>query len=232
MPFAAPPTPAVRSRTFTARRVATSIQDLIRRDRIPAGGRLPTEHDLARRFHVSRPVVREAIQTLKALGVVESRPRVGLRVLPFDPTPLFDQLVPRIASDEDRSDLYEFRRMIELSALPLVLARASHGELNMLEELLLSPLPSGKDAFHKALLRDLAFHEGLWRLARNRFVWSFRGLLLRFFHDIESRRPPADPAPLIRKTNAEHLGVVRALKAGNLDRAVEMMSRNLGTFQA
>ena len=59
---------------------------MIRREAIPPGGRLPTEHRLARRFHVSRSIVREAIQGLKALGIVESRPKTGLRVLPFDPT--------------------------------------------------------------------------------------------------------------------------------------------------
>lgn len=219
------------TRSFTARRIASAIQDLIRRDRVGPGGRLPTEHALARQFRVSRPIVREAIQTLKALGIVESRPRVGLRVLPFDPTPLFDQLVPRIEADRDRADLYEFRRMIELSVLPLVLERASKGELELLEEMLRAPLPEGKNAFHEGMLRDLGFHEGLWRLARNRFVWSLRGLLLRFFHDIESRRPPRNPSALLRKTNAEHLAVVRALQRGDLDRAIRMMSRNLGTFR-
>jgi len=47
-----------------ARRIAREIQELIRREAIPPGGRLPTEHTLARRFRVSRPIVREAIQGL------------------------------------------------------------------------------------------------------------------------------------------------------------------------
>jgi hypothetical protein len=40
---------------------------------------------------------------------VESRPKIGLRVLPFDPTTHFDQIIPRIRTDEERAELYELR---------------------------------------------------------------------------------------------------------------------------
>src|SRR5215475_5228244 len=104
-------------------RIAEDIQTLIRRERITAGGRLPTEQALADHFGVSRPLVREAIQVLRALGVVESRPRVGLRVLPFDPTTLLRQMIPRVQSDEERAELYEFRCLVEPALLELVAER-------------------------------------------------------------------------------------------------------------
>jgi len=40
---------------------------------ISIGDKLPSENDLARSFGVSRPVVREAIGTLRAWGIVESK---------------------------------------------------------------------------------------------------------------------------------------------------------------
>src|SRR6185436_18212706 len=202
-----------------ARRIAREIQELIRREAIPPGGRLPTEHTLARRFRVSRPIVREAIQGLKALGVVESRPKTGLRVLPFDPTAHFDQIIPRIRTDEEREELYELRCLLEPASLRLVAKRATPAGLDRLERLLRPPLAKGRGAVPEGIARDVAFHEELWRIAGNRFVLSFRGLLLRYFADLERARGRRPTEALMRKTNDQHLAIVRALRAGDLERA-------------
>jgi DNA-binding FadR family transcriptional regulator len=213
------------------RRIADEIQELIRREAIPPGGRLPTEHGLARRFRVSRPIVREAIQALKALGIVESRPKTGLRVLPFDPTAHFDRIIPRIRTAEDRAEIYELRCILEPAILRLAAQRATPAELDRLEQLLTPPLAKGRGALRDGLSRDVAFHEELWRIAGNRFILSFRGLLLRYFADLE-RSPKYPPTPaLMRKTNDQHLAIVRALRAGDVDRAQRELVRNLETFR-
>jgi len=213
------------------RRIADEIQEMIRRDAIPPGGRLPTEHTLARRFRVSRPMVREAIQALKALGVVESRPKTGLRVLAFDATAHFDQIIPRIRTDEERAEIYELRCLLEPAILRLAAKRVTPELLDRLEELLMPPLARGRDAIRDGLARDVAFHEELWRIAGNRFILGFRGLLLRYFADLEHSFHPRTTASLMRKTNDQHLAIVRALRAGDIDRAQRELVRNLETFR-
>jgi DNA-binding FadR family transcriptional regulator len=212
-----------------ARRLADEIVGLIRREAIPPWGRLPTEHALARRFRASRTAVREAIQALRARGVVDSRPRVGLRVLPFDPGAHLDQLIPHIRTGPERADLCEFRRLLEPAVLRLAARRAAPEELDALERMLRAPLPRGRRAVREGLARDVAFHEGLWKLARNRFVWSLRGLLVRYFAEIESGNGASEA--LVRRTNAQHLAIVRALKAGDVGRAERLLARNLAAFR-
>jgi len=214
-----------------ATRVAGAIQEIIRTERIGPGGRLPTEHALARRFRVSRPIVREAIQALKVLGVVESKPKVGLRVLPFDPEPLFNHLIARIRTDDERAELYEFRCLLEPAVLRLVARRAPREKLAELEALLRTPLPRGRAAVREGFARDIAFHEGLWKLAGNRFVWSLRSLLLKYFADIERQPGLRATEAVMRRTNAQHLAIVRALRAGDVRRAERELARNLGTFR-
>lgn len=210
-------------------RVVDGIQDMIQRERIPPGGRLPTEHALARRFKVSRPLVREAIQALRTLGVVESKPRVGLRVLPFLPEAQFDALIPRIRTEEERAELYELRCLLEPAVLRLAARRARLEDLEALERPLLAPFPRGRAAaVREGLDRDIAFHEGLWRLAGNRFVLGLKGLLVRYFAALE-RSPLSEGA--MRRTNAQHLAVVRALKAGDLRRAERALVHNLAVFR-
>jgi GntR family transcriptional repressor for pyruvate dehydrogenase complex len=214
-----------------SRRVAEGIQEMIRREAIPPGGSLPSELDLARRFRVSRPVVREALQALRALGVVASRPRTGLRVLPLDPDRHFDQLIPRIRTREERAELYEFRCLLEPALLDLVARRATPADLDRLSRRLESPLPRGRAGVREGIARDAAFHEELWRLSGNRFVGSLRGLLVRYFADLEARDGPRISAGTMRLTNRQHLEVVRALRRGDVARARRALSRNLRMFR-
>lgn len=53
--------------------VAERIAQLIESSELQSGDRLPAERDLARRFSVSRPSVREAIIALETAGLVEVR---------------------------------------------------------------------------------------------------------------------------------------------------------------
>jgi DNA-binding transcriptional MocR family regulator len=56
------------------------LLDEIMAGRFSAGDRLPTENQLAQRFSVSRPVVREALQRLQTDGVVIARQGSGTYV--------------------------------------------------------------------------------------------------------------------------------------------------------
>src|SRR5919205_833269 len=56
-----------------AGRIVDYIRDLVERGELTAGERLPPERELAAQLGVSRTVLREALHTLAALGLVESR---------------------------------------------------------------------------------------------------------------------------------------------------------------
>ena len=122
------------------------------------------------------------------------------------------------------------RCLLEPAILRLAAQRVTPGALDRLEMLLTPPLSKGPNAIREGLARDVAFHEELWRIAGNRFVLSFRGLLLRYFADLE-RHPRHRPSGArMRKTNDQHLVIVHALKAGDVDRAQHELARNLETF--
>ena len=152
-------------------------------------------------------------------------------MLAFDPTTHFDQIIPRIRTDEDRADIYELRCLLEPAILRLAAQRVTPELLDRLERLLTPPLPRGRDAIREGLARDVAFHEELWRIAGNRFILAFRGLLLRYFADLEHSPKHPPTTTLMRKTNNQHLAIVRALRAGDIDRAQRELVRNLETFR-
>ena len=65
-------------------RVVDKILALIQDGTWEAGDRLPPERDLAEAFGVSRTVVREAVKTLEARGVLETLTGSGVYVRPPD----------------------------------------------------------------------------------------------------------------------------------------------------
>jgi len=60
--------------------IASSLAAHIARGDHPVGSLLPTEAELQQQFHVSRYVVRQAIQHLRSMGLVTARKGVGTRV--------------------------------------------------------------------------------------------------------------------------------------------------------
>lgn len=61
--------------------------------RMPVGSILPNDAEMMDRFGVSRTVLREALKTLEAKGLVEARAKVGTRVLPQSRWNLYDRQV-------------------------------------------------------------------------------------------------------------------------------------------
>lgn len=59
----------------------------------PVGSTLPGDAEMMDRYEVSRTVLREAVKTLEAKGLVEARAKVGTRVLARNRWNLFDRQV-------------------------------------------------------------------------------------------------------------------------------------------
>lgn len=59
--------------TSVTRQIAEQIRESIFDGRLKADDRLPTEHELAEQFSVSRPTIREALKLLAAQNLVRSR---------------------------------------------------------------------------------------------------------------------------------------------------------------
>jgi len=77
------PLPGI-SPVATARRsddVAAQIRNLIIRERLAEGARLPAERELAERFGASRPTVSQALRSLSLMGLVEIRHGSGAYVV-------------------------------------------------------------------------------------------------------------------------------------------------------
>src|SRR5207237_9005935 len=99
---------------------------------------LPTEAMAAAPLGVSRAAYREAVQTLIAKGLVESRPKAGTRVLPRERWNLLDPdvLAWAFAREPDLrliDSLFELRGIIEPAAAELAAERRTRDALQQVK---------------------------------------------------------------------------------------------------
>lgn len=83
-----------RPRTSVADSVVAEIEESIRSDRLPAGYRLGTKHDLAQQYGVAAGTLGEALRVLRTRGVVDMRPGPGGGLFVAEQSPLL-----RLAAD-------------------------------------------------------------------------------------------------------------------------------------
>jgi DNA-binding FadR family transcriptional regulator len=134
---------------------------------------LPTEEEIGGELRVSRTVVREAMRTLAAKGMVEVRRRHGTTVRPAESWSLFDPQVVawRLTGGLTRhfvDDLIHFRLGIEPHAAELA-ARNPDFPAATLEEAYrrMSAAVDGDGDYHAA---DLDFHETIIVGSNNQFL--------------------------------------------------------------
>jgi DNA-binding FadR family transcriptional regulator len=175
---------------------------------------LPTEGELCARMGVSRTVLREAVKTLSAKGLVVTGPRIGTRAQPPSAWNLLDPDVIRWRLDAgvDQAfvrDILELRMAIEPEAAALAADRASVAHRAALME--------AAEAMHKAVEKadgsyldaDLTFHESILIATGNPFFVALMpavDALLRvsFRFSVKSRASAESSLPL-------HDAVVRAI---------------------
>lgn len=191
----------------------------------PPGSSIPPEPTLCEELGVSRTVIREAVKSLVAKGLLVTGPKLGTRVLPseqwnwFDPSVVIWQSKAGLTREFLR-DLQELRRVVEPAAVRLAAERATPQDIAEIE----TAYAGMKDAIENGgdyVTHDLRFHQGLLRACHNRMVVQMSkalGALLRTSFEISTSKPdgPALSLPLHRAV----LDAVAARQPQKAERAI------------
>ena len=145
------------------------------------GETLPNEAELGRTLGASRSVVREAVKTLAAKGLLELRTRIGTRVLPPENWNLldFDVLGWRYASMPRMQffrELFEIRGMIEPEAAALAAQRATDSDLAAIS-LAHQDMERAERSSDAAIDADLRFHRAILAAGKNDLLLQMSALI-------------------------------------------------------
>ena len=219
------------SNTSLSFQVAEKIRDAILQGGLKADDRLPTEDELAQRFNVSRPTVREALKRLAAQNLVRSKrgPTGGTFVNRPTPADLSEGLTSAMmlmlsSGEFDLPEVDLARRELEILCCRLGATLRSEAQLEVMERELsmqrqadLSP-----EAFCAS---DVRFHRAMADATQNG--------VLRFvmFAVIEALQPVANMiAYRFRERTViidQHNRLLDAFRSRNPDTAVATLTEQL-----
>jgi len=149
--------------------VVRQMEDLILRGILRPGERLPSERELAERFGVSRPSLRDAFNELQKTGLLVAKAGAGVfvgDVLGSAFSPALRDLMSR--HDEAVDDYLTFRRDMEGLAAERAAQFGSETDLQVVQAVFeeMAGLSRGADATEEAEL-DAAFHMSIIEASHN-----------------------------------------------------------------
>jgi len=209
------------TRLTSAQSVAQQLLELIRTGTWKAGDILPSEKQLVEQLGVGRSTVREALQNLAALNVVEASS--GHRTIVKTPTPaeIFrTDVLGFLIGDTLAQELLEAREMIEPECVRLATERATDADLAAVDALL-----DEHEAHHRAnqpvAEYGALFHIRLAEASHNRVAASFMASIL---HIMKERGRRIDEIPNARRKEIDdHRKILELVRARRGEAAAQAM---------
>ena len=146
------------------RQIADKILVLIESGEYSIGSRLPSERELAERFSVSRPTIREAVIALEAKGRVSVKTGSGVYVV--EPSVEFTGLAKSVSPFE----LIESRVFIEGEAAALAAVLITESQLAELEKALEAMALENVEGDPASVVADRKFHSIISEATNNRVL--------------------------------------------------------------
>jgi GntR family transcriptional repressor for pyruvate dehydrogenase complex len=210
-------------------RLARQIRGLIQRGDYRQGDRLPPIMEMARRFRVGHPTIREALKKLEAIGVVEIRHGSGVYVSRSD-----DVLVlasPHYAATATKKlllDLIRTRMLLELQSVADAVRNATPEHLREMRRLL---TVAGENLDTDAVLHsvNMAFHRQIALASGNTVLAQLLGVVQDLFR--EEQRMILGIFGSRRQDHEEHLAILDALERRDEALAVGRMRSHLEGVQ-
>lgn len=208
-----------------------SIRGMIERERWAAGSRLATETELIAELGVSRTVLREAINRLEAMGLVEVRHGQGMFVGDRDSLTACVALV-RTALAITPRDLFqfmEFRIAVEVYAARQAARLATDRDITELE-LLLAEIDLEDKTDEEAIRADFSFHRKLIEISGNALMLNIVRVLQEFYLAAMARttRRPRDRDV----SRTLHESILEAVRARSPEAAEKAMQAHMVVTRA
>ncbi|TKT74639.1 FadR/GntR family transcriptional regulator [Aquamicrobium sp. LC103] len=224
----------IERRPKLSERVVTALRSQVLSGEFKPGQKLPTESQLTEVFGVSRTVIREAIATLAADGLVESRQGAGVFVCE-SPVMAFSSISQEIGNKISHAlNVIEVRMGLEIESAGLAAVRrnaaqeaAIHEAFFEFDRLLAHGEATGRT--------DFAFHRAIAAATNNPFYVEVLDALGMRAIPCDITSPWGTDSVLAREyeegLQQEHLAILKAISAGDPEAARDAMRAHLAASQ-
>lgn len=214
--------------------VQKRLLELIRGPDYAPGDQLPSERELMRTYEVGRPAIREAMQNLQRMELIEinhgERPRVA--------EPSFTRTVEQMGetmrhllkhSPANLEHLKEARVVFEMEMARMAAREPTEADISRLAKIIDRQEASNPDS-KDFLIYDGHFHREIAAISGNPIFASLSEALfnwLSHFHVDLVRKPGLE-----KLTIEEHRGILAAIEKGDPKAAAKTMSDHLSRANA
>lgn len=197
---------------------------------LPQGSIIPGEIALCQQFGISRTALREAVKLLTSKGLLESRPKIGTRVLDraywnFLDSQLIEWMDGLTDNDEFCAQFLVLRRAIEPEACALAAKHATVEQRIELSEIFQQMVDvAGADELDIEAWTtvDTKFHSLIFNATANDFYLPFGHILTTMFINFIIHSSEEGSTCI-----NEHREIYEAIMAGNADKARDVSQQHL-----
>lgn len=208
--------------------VIDEIKGRILAGTLKEGDRLPNQIDFALQLGISRLSLREALNTLTQMGVLEQRPKVGTVIKSVNPGLWLEKpLAPMLSDSQATFELLDARITIETRIAAMAALHIDPKQLNILARDVsrMKACMERKDV-DGYMKHDMSFHTVIAEASKNRYLvhmfLTIRGLMERFmnegFHEDAGSMGASFPF---------HEAIYLALKHGDGEKAEHLVKEHI-----
>lgn len=219
-----------RVRKARGGRLQQRIKEIILERDLSAGDPMPTELDLMEELDVSRNSLREALQALQAVGIVEIRHGYGMYVGRMSLGALVDELtfhgrLSRRAGADDLAHLVEIREALEQGLVDMTVGRTTDEDIARLGEAA-ARMEAEAEAGLLSPDTDRLFHDQLYRPVGNPLVHVLLSAFWDAYNDLQGDLMPAEEGP--SEVAARHRRIYDAVAARDRSAARAALREHFG----
>ncbi|WP_026695316.1 FadR/GntR family transcriptional regulator [Peribacillus kribbensis] len=210
--------------------VAEAIHDMIRSGNLKPGEKLDSVEQLASHFQVGRSAIREALTSLKAMGLIEIRQGEGTYIKQFETDHIaYPVSAAILMNKEDIAHLLEVRKILEVgTAYSAAQKRSDSNLLDMEHALKEMKQSSGNEKLSEQA--DVKFHLAIAEGSKNPLLSSLMnhvsGMMAETIKETRdlwlfSKQATAD------RLYEEHAAIYNAIKEQNPEKARSIMHQHI-----
>lgn len=191
-------------------KVEMNLIDFFIKKELSPGDVIPREVELAQAMGVSRTVIRESLNRLKTMGLIESIKHKGTLIKSPDlPHILQKSMIPNILDQQSLKDAFELRLVLEVGMADLVVRRITDKDIEELADIVRNEnSPSAETLFDVDY--EVRFHGKLYEISGNEILKGFQTMLLPVFHYVYSSG--LINKPITKKKYVSHKELVEILR--------------------
>lgn len=164
--------------------VFEQLKDQIITGKWKPGYKIPSEHKLTEMLNVSRITIREALQALVALDLLEKKRGQGTFVKNSFTESYISSLLPLIQFNRSQAVyMHEYRKIVEIGSIELVVERASQEDIQRLKNILEEMKKYRENNLEKFAFEDLNFHLALSQITKNPIIIRANFVIKDFFRN-------------------------------------------------